>query len=322
MLWNEEGYVKEIKGDLLASDVKIRCHQVNCKGVMGAGIAKQVKNKYPEAFEQYKALCDQFGSSLMGHTQFVACHDGTVIANLFAQDGYGGPGTQTDLAALDECLAKVAEFAFRTSATVGFPKLLGCGLAGGNWDEVGALIANYFDFKGSGCTIVEWAPSSPEVMPSVHAAEPKKKAEVIIYTDGSCIGNPGPGGWGVILKAKQKGKEIEKTFSGSEADTTNNRMELTAVIKALSSLNKPCRGRLYTDSSYVVNSITKGWMAGWKAKGWTKKGGLLNVDLWKQIDELLQIHDITFVWVKGHADNPYNNRCDEMAQEQARKMIG
>ena len=87
-MWAAEGYVKEIKGDLLTADVKIRGHQVNCRGVMGAGIAKQVREKYPEAFEQYKALCDQFGSSLLGHTQFVTCHDGTIIANMFAQDGF------------------------------------------------------------------------------------------------------------------------------------------------------------------------------------------------------------------------------------------
>lgn len=319
MEFSAEGYVKEIKGDLLSADVKIRCHQVNCKGVMGAGIAKQVKEKYPEAYEQYKALCDQFGSSLLGHTQFVTCHDGTIIANMFAQDSYGGSGPDTNLGAMDECLSQVATFAFRTDASVGFPRLLGCGLGGGNWDDVGKLIAGYFDFKGSGCTIVEWEPPAPDAAPNTQ--KPNKKSLVTIYTDGSCIGNPGPGGWAAILMTGRGAKVVRKEISGGEADTTNNRMEITAVIKALSSLKKPCRGVLYTDSAYVVNSINKGWMANWKAHGWTKKGELQNVDLWKQVDELLAKHEFTFVWVKGHADNPNNNRCDEMAQAEAHKLL-
>ena len=319
-MWAAEGYVKEIKGDLLTADVKIRGHQVNCRGVMGAGIAKQVREKYPEAFEQYKALCDQFGSSLLGHTQFVTCHDGTIIANMFAQDGFG-PGLQTNMTALDECLSQVATLAYRVNASVGFPKLLGCGLAGGDWDEVTKLIGNYFDFKGGGCTIVEWDPPKPGTPAPETGPEIGKKATVTIYTDGSCIGNPGPGGWAAILMAENsKGKQTRE-MSGGEADTTNNRMELMAVINALSSLKKPCHGKLYSDSSYVVNSITKGWMAGWKKAGWHKKGGLANADLWKQLDELLQKHDIMFIWVKGHADNPFNNRCDEMAQAEARKLL-
>ena len=122
------------------------------------------------------------------------------------------------------------------------------------------------------------------------------------------------------MAENSKGKQTRE-LSGGELDTTNNRMEIIAVINALSSLKKPCHGKLYTDSSYVVNSITKGWMAGWKKAGWHKKGGLANADLWKQLDELLQKHDIMFIWVKGHADNPFNNRCDEMAQAEARKLL-
>lgn len=313
-MWAEEGYVKEIKGDLLSSDVKIRCHQVNCRGVMGAGLALQVKQKYPEAFDQYKALCDQFGSGLLGYTQFVACHDGTIIANMFGQDGYG-PGPQTDMDALDECLSQVAAFAYRVNASVGFPKLLGCGLAGGNWDEVCDLIDNYFDFKSSGCTIVEYATSpGPEQAPKPTAPETKKKQPAVtIYTDGSALGNPGKGGWAAILMAEETKKEL----SGGEPETTNNRMEMMGVIQALSALKKSCKVKLYTDSAYVVNSITKGWMTGWKENGWKKKGGLKNVDLWKQIDKLLQTHSVEFIWVNGHAENQYNNRCDELARTAA-----
>ena len=152
-------FIKEVRGDLLAYDAKVRCHQVNCKGVMGAGLAKQVKEKYPEAYEQYKAMCDQFGSSLLGHPQFVICHDGTVMANLFAQDGHGTDAVQTVMGALDDCLSQVANFCFRIDAKPAFPKLMGCGLAGGNWDDVSKLIAQYFDFKSAGCTIVEYAPN-------------------------------------------------------------------------------------------------------------------------------------------------------------------
>ena len=314
-MWAEEGYVKEVKGDLLSSDVKIRCHQVNCRGVMGAGLALQVKQKYPEAFEQYKALCDQFGSSLLGHTQFVTCHDGTIIANMFGQDGYGS-GPQTNMSALDECLSQVATFAYRVNASVGFPKLLGCGLAGGNWDEVCVLIGNYFDFKGSGCTIVEYAPLEESGEDTEPVAPQKKQPSVTIYTDGSALGNPGKGGWAAILMAGETKKEL----SGAEPDTTNNRMEMMGVIQALSALKRPCKVRLYTDSAYVVNSITKGWMEGWKKNGWKKKGELKNVDLWKQIDKLLQIHDVEFIWVKGHAENQYNNRCDELAKEAASRL--
>lgn len=316
-MWAEEGYVKEIKGDLLSSNVKIRCHQVNCRGVMGAGLALQVKQKYPEAFEQYKALCDQFGSSLLGHTQFVTCHDGTIIANMFGQDGYGS-GPQTNMGALDECLSQVAAFACRVNASVGFPKLLGCGLAGGNWNEVCFLIGNYFDFKGSGCTIVEYVPSTElEKDPEPTASKAKKKQPAVtIYTDGSALGNPGKGGWAAILMSGETKKEL----SGGDPDTTNNRMEMMGVIQALSALKKPCKVKLYTDSAYVVNSITKGWMAGWKENGWKKKGELKNVDLWKQIDKLLQIHDVEFIWVKGHAENQYNNRCDELARAAASRI--
>ena len=176
-------FIKEVRGDLLAYDAKVRCHQVNCRGVMGAGLAKQVKEKYPEAYEQYKALCDQFGSSLLGHTQFVICHDGTVIANLFAQDGYGTDAVQTVMGALDDCLSQVANFCFRIDAKPAFPKLMGCGLAGGNWDDVSKLIAQYFDFKSAGCTIVEYTPNetipAPAEKPKVDvpAAEPEPKAD-------------------------------------------------------------------------------------------------------------------------------------------------
>ena len=134
---------------------------------------------------------------------------------------------------------------------------------------------------------------------------------VDIYTDGACSGNPGKGGWGAVLVY---GK-YEKEMSGGEAQTTNNRMELTAVIKALQALNEPCAVTLTTDSRYVCDAVNKGWVYAWQKKGWKKADNkpALNVDLWETLLPLLQEHSVTFVWVKGHAGHPYNERCDTLA---------
>lgn len=136
-----------------------------------------------------------------------------------------------------------------------------------------------------------------------------------IYTDGACSGNPGPGGWGAILRFRTGEKVYEKEISGGEAGTTNNRMELTGVISALAALKEPCQVLLTTDSKYVVDSITKGWVYGWKKRGWVKsdKKPALNVDLWEQLLPLLERHKVTFHWVKGHAGHPENERCDQLA---------
>ena len=134
---------------------------------------------------------------------------------------------------------------------------------------------------------------------------------VDIYTDGACSGNPGPGGWAAILKYGL----IEKELSGGEKETTNNRMELMAVIKALRALKKPCDITLYTDSQYVVNAMEKGWAKTWKANKWIKsdKKPAKNREMWDELLDLCREHTVKFIWVKGHADNPYNNRCDELA---------
>lgn len=140
---------------------------------------------------------------------------------------------------------------------------------------------------------------------------------VDIYTDGACSGNPGPGGWGAILIYKENRREL----SGGEAETTNNRMELTGVITALQTLKEPCEVTLYTDSQYIVNAINKKWLAGWKAKNWKRKDGeLKNIDLWQELDRLLSVHSVTFNWVKGHAENELNNRCDALAVSQRDKF--
>lgn len=135
--------------------------------------------------------------------------------------------------------------------------------------------------------------------------------EIEIYTDGACRGNPGPGGWGAILVYGDKKKEL----SGGEKETTNNRMELTAAIEALSALKEPCKVTLTSDSQYLVNGINNGWAASWQKNGWKKsdRSPALNPDLWQKLLELLEIHTVEFIWVKGHAGHPYNERCDQLA---------
>ena len=137
---------------------------------------------------------------------------------------------------------------------------------------------------------------------------------VTIYTDGACSGNPGPGGWGAILKYGRHEKEL----SGGEAITTNNRMELTAVITALEMLKEPCKVKLYSDSRYVVDAVNLGWAKAWQAKGWkrSKNEEARNPDLWERLLAQLEKHDVSFVWVKGHNGHPYNERCDALAVKQ------
>ena len=137
------------------------------------------------------------------------------------------------------------------------------------------------------------------------------KKHVVIYTDGACSGNPGPGGFGVILQYGEYRKEISKGFP----ETTNNRMELLGVITALEALKSPCIVDLYSDSKYVIDAIQKGWAVKWRSKGWmrTAKEPAKNPDLGERLLDLLEIHDVTFHWVKGHAQNENNNRCDELA---------
>ena len=134
---------------------------------------------------------------------------------------------------------------------------------------------------------------------------------VDIYTDGACRGNPGKGGWGAVLVYQG----VEKELSGGEKMTTNNRMELTAAIEALAALHEPCEVTLTSDSKYLVDAVTKGWAVSWRARGWKKadKSPALNPDLWEQLLKLLEIHKVSFVWVKGHDGHPYNERCDRLA---------
>ena len=145
-----------------------------------------------------------------------------------------------------------------------------------------------------------------------------RKPQVTIYTDGACSGNPGPGGWAAVLL---DGEGRRRELSDGLRNTTNNRMELLAVIQALETLKRSCDVRLFSDSEYVVNAINKGWLRGWHAKGWIKsdKKPVLNVDLWQRLLPQLERHAITFIWTRGHAGNPENERCDELAVAASRR---
>ena len=151
-----------------------------------------------------------------------------------------------------------------------------------------------------------------------------KLGQVDLFTDGACSKNPGPGGWGFVLRDCRTGKEIEG--SGCEPATTNNQMELLAVIRGLEALKRPCKVRLVSDSQYVGQGLTK-WMAGWKQRGWQRsEGGRLqpvkNVEFWQRLDELSRVHQLTFEHVKGHAGHPENERCDEMAVAAYQQFLG
>ncbi|MBR3971377.1 MAG: ribonuclease HI [Ruminococcus sp.] len=143
--------------------------------------------------------------------------------------------------------------------------------------------------------------------------------QVEIFTDGACSGNPGPGGWGTILRYKTTEKEI----SGGEANTTNNRMELLAVISALELLKEPCEVTLYSDSQYVCNALERGWAKNWQKNGWmrNKKEPALNPDLWEKLLKLYDLHKVNIVWVRGHAGHPENERCDKLAVAQSQKFM-
>ncbi len=142
--------------------------------------------------------------------------------------------------------------------------------------------------------------------------------EVELFTDGACSGNPGPGGWGAILRFKG----TEKELSGGEAETTNNRMEMTAVIEGLSALKRPCAVKIFSDSQYVIKGATE-WLVQWKARGWktADKKPVKNEDLWRRLDELCSKHSVAWEWVKGHAGHPENERVDALARSQSEKFL-
>lgn len=181
------------------------------------------------------------------------------------------------------------------------------------------LYGGYWTRLNCACAFFERLLTAPvRRLKKIIQRKQQKMKTVTIYTDGACSGNPGPGGWGAILMYGAHKKEL----SGGEASTTNNRMELTAVISALELLKEPCAVELWSDSKYVIDALDKGWAKGWRAKGWIKsdKKPALNPDLWARLLDLCEIHTVRTHWVKGHAENEYNNRCDELAVLESRKF--
>lgn len=165
--------------------------------------------------------------------------------------------------------------------------------------------------------MAEASAKTNEIQDATSTTPNPARKHVDIYTDGACKGNPGPGGWGAIIVYASKEKEL----GGNDPSTTNNRMELMAVISALSTLKEPCTVKVTTDSRYVCDAITKGWAKNWRAKGWKKANGdpALNPDLWDQMLNLLEKHEVTLEWIKGHDGHPYNERCDKIACAEAEK---
>lgn len=151
--------------------------------------------------------------------------------------------------------------------------------------------------------------------------QPAALPHVLLYTDGACSGNPGPGGWAFILRHPATGKSMER--AGAEPDTTNNRMELRAVIEGLSALKSPSRVDLYSDSKYVLDGLRE-WMPDWKARNWrtAAKKPVKNVELWKRLDELAAVHALDFHWIRGHSEHPENERCDQLAVAAREALVG
>ena len=181
-----------------------------------------------------------------------------------------------------------------------------------NFDGVCTEILKYMDTP-SVCS------SGSQLPLREKALEEQSMKTVSIYTDGACSGNPGPGGWGAILIYKG----VERVLSGGERMTTNNRMELSGVIAALQALKEPCVVELWSDSKYVIDALEKGWAVSWRAKGWRKadKKPALNSDLWETLLKLTETHEMHYHWVKGHAENEYNNRCDALAVQEREKFV-
>lgn len=324
--------IKKIKGDLLSSDCVIRCHIVNCCGVMEGGLAAQVVEKYPEAATIYKGLCNTFGVGLLGEVQLVSCHDGSVIANMFAQAEWGGKKSVTNIQALEKCFERILLLAAKTGLSFGFPKNLGAGYGKGDWEEISSLIDGYFSHPSDKCFVVEYEePSKPAERPepeekpapaeeskpteeakpteepksaeksqepSKPAGEPKK-VHVQICAMG--VNENGAGGWGVVLRA---GK-TDKVLSGGTAKSPAEDMVLTAMISGLAALKWPCKVDLFINSFAIMNAISSN---GGKPIGATA--------LWNQLAEAQAKHTITVHLTDGY-DAAVVERCKAAAKEKA-----
>ena len=319
--------IKNIKGDLLSSDCVIRCHIVNCCGVMEGGLAAQVEEKYPEAAAIYKGLCNTLGSGLLGEVQLVPCHDGTIIANMFAQNERDGNKAVTNIQALEKCFERILLLVAKTGIPFGFPKNMGAGYGRGDWEEISSLIDGYFTYPSDKCIIVEHeegdtkqvkpvqqpksaenpkpaeGPGSAKQSEPAEGAkpleDPRKKAHVQICAMG--VNENGAGGWGVILRA---GK-TDKVLMGGLAKSPAEDMVLTAMISGLSALKWPCKVDLFINSFAIMNAVSAN---GGKPIGATA--------LWNQLAELQAKHTVA-VHLTDSYDGANVERCKAAAKKGA-----
>lgn len=328
--------IKNIKGDLLSSNCVIRCQIVNCCGVADGGLAAQVEEKYPEAAAIYKGLCNTFGAGLLGEVQLVPCHDGSVIANMFAQSEWSGNKSVTNIQALEKCFERILILAAKTGLSFGFPKNLGAGYGKGDWEEISSLIEGYFSHPSDKCFVVEYEePPKPAEVPESEgrsapakesksteeakpAEEPKpaerpqepskpagepKKIHVQICAMG--INENGAGGWGVVLRA---GK-TDKVLSGGAAKSPAEDMVLTAMISGLAALKWPCKVDLFINSFAIMNAVSSN---GGKPIGATA--------LWNQLAEAQAKHTVSVHLTDGY-DTAIVERCKAAAKEKAQELV-
>ena len=302
--------IKETNENLFNAPAQIRCVPTTYKSFGRPAITQEALSKYPSMAEEFETRCKLWGKQNMGDVFYHLSTDGTVCAMLFAD---------TD-DKMKLCLKSIYTLAVRYNLSVAFPVSKNAP----NWKTTQALI-NLF-FKEEHAPILYLAehngastlPAPSEAPQKETPSKTQKSPKVDIFTDGACSGNPGPGGWAAILIMGSHKKELV----GGAADTTNNQMELSAPIAALQELKRPCDVTLYSDSQYLINAFEKGWLENWQKNGWKRsdKKPVQNVELWKELITLTAKHTVKFVWVKGHADNEYINRCDELAVEQSHQF--
>lgn len=327
--------IKNIKGDLLSSDCVIRCHVVNCCGAMEGGIAAQVKEQYPEAVVVYEGLCKTLGTGLLGEVQLVPCHDGTVIANMFAQSEQNGNKSVTNIQALEKCFERILLLAAKTGLPFGFPKNMGAGYGRGDWNEISSLIDAYFAYPADKCFVVEYeekqpapteeltpapgeepAPIKETKEPAPAPAEepepaeetkqeeaPKKKAHVQICAMGASAN--GAGGWGVVLQA---GKTVKTLFGGGIKTTTED-MVLTAMIYGLSALKWPCHVNLFINSFAIMNAI-----------GANSGKPIGSTGLWNQLTDIQAKH-IVSIHMTDNCNKEIVERCKDAASHGIKETI-
>lgn len=306
----------EITGDLLSTNCMIRCQAVNCCGTMDTGLNAQVKGKYPEAAQLHAEMCKLFGAKLLGEVQFVPCHDGTIIANMFVRETDSGNLSVLNPPVLEECLDRLCIFVAKTGASLGIPKDLG--QREGEWDEIRALIQSYLGTKMFDCRIVNHVSAEePTATPKKEAAKEEKpaakadnkpepvKAEepkqpvtnssrpsVSIIVAGTITKDSGPNGWAAKLSSR---KTSSKTITGSENTDSIENLELMAVIAGLSALKAPCNVELSVTSFYISEAIKQGWLKKW-SKNWEKCFATYgNATLWKELEQLMQVHNVSVV---------------------------